>query len=194
MEFSPVWHPPHSVLPCLQNCLRVSPLQTTLQQLFQILSSLFSNLPHLLLSSPLHSSLCAPAYLCVRVCVCVLVCVCVCVWCAKNVMFLYYLFRLMCIFEGLTDFVKRCVLTLVDEMACYRNDQYYDYCCCLGGVGCHPHWVDSVLDLHNTIGLQAKQVTVLVQAVVCIQCPSVCSDTIVTVSTLAFSRPFIQLT
>ena len=38
---------------------------------FQILYSFVPNLPHLLLSSLLHSSLCAPAYLCVCWCVCV---------------------------------------------------------------------------------------------------------------------------
>ena len=33
MEFSPFWHPIHSVFPCLQNSNKDSPLQTILQQL-----------------------------------------------------------------------------------------------------------------------------------------------------------------
>ena len=39
---------------------------------------------------------------------------------AKNTMFIYY-------FLGLTDFVKRNVLTLVDEIPRYRNHHYYYY-------------------------------------------------------------------
>ena len=64
-------------LPSLQNCMKDSPLQTILQQLISN-SAFFPNCP--LLSSPLQSSLFAPAYMCgwvggwgwgVGVCVCV---------------------------------------------------------------------------------------------------------------------------
>ena len=64
-------------------------------------------------------------------CVCALVCVCgsVCVVCVREmyIMFIYYFFRLMCIFVGLTDFVKRDVLILVNEIPHFRNCQYYHY-------------------------------------------------------------------
>ena len=62
--------------------------------------------------------------------VCVCVCVCVCGVC-RNVMICFcFCFRLMYIFVGLTDFVKRGVLTLVDEIPRCRNYHYYYYCCC----------------------------------------------------------------
>ena len=49
---------------------------------------------------------------------------CVCVWYAKNVLFIHYFLRLMCVFVGFTDFVKRGVLTHVDEIPRYRNYHY----------------------------------------------------------------------
>ena len=63
------------------------------------------------------------------VCACVCVCMSVCVWCARNVInynYIYF-FRLTCIFVSLTDFVKRSVIILVDEMPRYRNYHYYYY-------------------------------------------------------------------
>ena len=57
---------------------------------FQILSSFFPDLPHHLLSSLLHSSLCAPMYLCV--------CVCDVQWMLCLYIYVYILFRFMCIF------------------------------------------------------------------------------------------------
>ena len=57
----------------------------------------------------------------VRACVCA----CVCVVCEESyIMFVYHFLRLMCIFVGLTDFVNRGVLTLVDEIPRYRNYHY----------------------------------------------------------------------
>ena len=40
-------------------------------------------------------------------------------------MFIYYFFRLICTFVSLTDFVKRGVIILVDEIPRYRNYHYY---------------------------------------------------------------------
>ena len=49
VEFSPFWHPSHLILPCLQNCMKNSPLQTVPQKYhnvwFQILPSFFP-FPH----------------------------------------------------------------------------------------------------------------------------------------------------
>ena len=42
-------------------------------------------------------------------------------------MFMYYFFRLMCIFVSLTDFVKCSVPNLVNETMRYRNYHYYYY-------------------------------------------------------------------
>ena len=97
MEFSPFWHPSHSVLPSLHNCIKDSPLQTISQQLTS--NCVFFLLhPHLLPSSPLYS-LCALAR--VRVCVRVRVRACasacvrartrVCVVCKE-----YYIMLLRC--------------------------------------------------------------------------------------------------
>ena len=69
--------------------------------------------------------LCVCVPVCLYVCFCVSVCVCVCVVCEECYVYKLFFFRLMCIFVSLTDFVKRCVLTLVDEIACYRNYHYY---------------------------------------------------------------------
>ena len=56
----------------------------------------------------------------------------VCEECEIMWIFFFLIFRLTCIFVGLTDFVKRGVLTLVDEISRYRNYHYYYYyyCCC----------------------------------------------------------------
>ena len=59
-------------------------------------------------------------------------------------MFIYYFLRLVCIFVHLIDFVKRSVLTLVDELPRFRNYHYYyylfnlffDYYHCLTGHTC----------------------------------------------------------
>ena len=61
-------------------------------------------------------------YMCECVCVCV-----VCEECEIMWIFFFLIFRLTCIFVGLTDFVKRGVLTLVDEISRYRNHNYYYY-------------------------------------------------------------------
>ena len=47
--------------------------------------------------------------------------------CVRN-MFIYNFLRIMCIFVGLTDFVKYGVLTCVDETLHCRSYHYYYYC------------------------------------------------------------------
>ena len=72
---------------------------------------------------------------CVCVCVCVcLVCVCVCVCmcvCVRGILYYVYIFFFLglCVyFVRLSDFVKRGVLTLVDELPRYSNHRcYYHY-------------------------------------------------------------------
>ena len=97
---------------------------------FQIQSSFFTNLPHLLLSSryiPLSALPHIRVRVCVGVCVCACVCVCVsvcvCLWFARTVI-LFVAYVYICRF---TDFVKRDVLTLVDDILRYRNYHYYYY-------------------------------------------------------------------
>ena len=53
-------------------------------------------------------------------------------------------FRLICIFVGLTDFVKHGLLTLVDEILRYRNYHcyyYYYYYCCYSFAGTSWSWM-----------------------------------------------------
>ena len=61
----------------------------------------------------------------VRACVCVCVCVCGVQW--MVFCFLFFRLLILCIFASLTDLVKHCVLTLVNEIQCYRNYHYKYY-------------------------------------------------------------------
>ena len=78
---------------------------------------------------------CSLQCVCAYVCVCAHVHVCMCMVLMNNIMFMYYFFRLVCIFIGLIDFVqcgvldfvKHGVLILVSEVQCYRNHHCY-YC------------------------------------------------------------------
>ena len=71
-------------------------------------------------SSPVYLSDLLTVYtLSTSVYVCVGVCICVCSVCEEYYVYIYIFFRLMCMFAGLTDFVKRSVLTLVDEIPRY---------------------------------------------------------------------------
>ena len=71
MEFAPFRRPSHSVLSCLQNCAKNSPIQTIPLQV--ISNYVFSSQHTLTLPSF------TPSYIpSVRPCVCVCVCVCVC--------------------------------------------------------------------------------------------------------------------
>ena len=74
MEFTPFWHLSHSVLLCLQNCFKTSPLW--------IIPQVISNSVFLLASPPPLDSI-TPCYSpFVHLCVCV--CARVQVWCARN--------------------------------------------------------------------------------------------------------------
>ena len=58
----------------------------------------------------------------------VCVCVCVCVWCAMNVILCLHIFVVEAYaYICKSDFVKRGVLTLVDEVPRCRNYHYYYY-------------------------------------------------------------------
>ena len=64
-------------------------------------------------------------------CVCARARADLCVFCGVSEEYYVYIytffFRLMCLFLGLTDFVKRSFLILVDEIPRYRNYYYYYY-------------------------------------------------------------------
>ena len=111
MEFSLFWHPSHSILPCLQNCVKNSPLHLIPQEV--ISNSVF------LIASPL--SFLSLVY----------------VWRgvrggwggfvgARNTILWVYNYY----FWGFNiyifvDVVKRGVCTITDEIRRYRNDRYY---------------------------------------------------------------------
>ena len=133
MGFSPFSHSPKSTVPCLQNGVKNSGLQSIPQQVT-------SNSVFLLLRSPschppTHPATLVPTLLTPRYIPSV-VCPCVCVWgggggergggggCEEyNTMLVYYFLSFhLYIF---VDLVKSGMLTLVDEIGRYRNDRYY---------------------------------------------------------------------
>ena len=118
VEFSPFWHTSHSVLPCLQNCVRNSPPQYNqyYNRWFQILSSSFCA-PHRHPQPPSHSLLhSACTCLCVHRCV---------VWGIQYyVYFLYFLLlRFLC--RHFCWSLKHGVPTFVSEAQHYRNCYCY---------------------------------------------------------------------
>ena len=124
MEFSPFRHPPHSILPCLQNCVKISPLQTIPQQAISNSVFFFS----LILPPPpppppcyipsVHHCVCLCA--CMRTCACVRVCVCVCV--CMCVYVCVYVCVCMCVCVCMRVCVCVCVCVCMYLCVCLKKN------------------------------------------------------------------------